>query len=86
MAYKSTKKNKYKLRAEGVNDVFNFIRLSKGSIGNYTISGHTLIPDVVFEFDSEKSLDMLMKILRKVPDAHVMIDTFALKSKYTGNR
>jgi len=77
---------KYKLRAEGMNDVFEFMKLAGRSISNYTIHGNTIIPDVEFEFESSAPFLKLMTTLHKVPDGHVMCDTLQPISKYTGER
>ena len=77
---------KYKMRAEGINDVFEFMKLAGRSISNYTIYGNNTIPDVEFEFESSAPFLKLMTTLHKVPDGHVMCDTLQPISTYTGER
>lgn len=90
MAYQS-KKNKYKLykmRAEGLIDIYRFIIAfaKKGTLGNYKIIANGIYPDAVIEFQSSSSIESIVRILEKVPDSHVMIETLQLKSEYTGKR
>ena len=86
MAYKTKKMTKYKFRAEGMNDVFAFMQIHIMSIGKYCLSGYNAQPDVEFEFESSEPIETIMKILRKIPDSHVMRETLQTKSKYTGKR
>ncbi len=76
----------YKMRAEGVNDVFEFVRAMGSNIKEYRIIGNTIIPDVEFEFETKKSLDFVFNILTDIPDSHVMIETVNPISEYTGVR
>ena len=76
----------YKMRAEGVNDVFEFVRAMGGNIKEYRIIGNTIIPDVEFEFETKKSLHIVLKTLRQIPDSHVMVETVKPISDYTGVR
>ena len=77
---------KYKLRAEGLNDIFEFTNLLKKSMGKYIINLETGPPDVEFEFESSEPIETLMEILSNIPDSHVMMETLQPKSKYTGIR
>ena len=77
---------KYKMRAECMNDIFAFTSSFAQSINNFAIHGNTHIPDVVFEFQSWKSMKSIMKVLSDIPDSHVMMETLQPKSKYTGQR
>jgi hypothetical protein len=86
MAYKTKKMTKYKLRAEGMNDVWAFTNKHYASMGKYILSGYMYTPDVEFEFESSDSIETIKKILRTIPDSHVMRETLQPKSKYTGNR
>ena len=74
----------YKMRAEGVNDVFEFVRAMGRNIKEYRIIGNTIIPDV--EFESKKSLHIVLNTLRQIPDSHVMVETVKPISEYTGVR
>lgn len=76
----------YKMRAEGVNDVFEFVRAMGRNIKKYRIIGNTIIPDVEFEFETKKSLHIVLNTLRRIPDSHVMIETVKPISEYTGVR
>ena len=76
----------YKMRAEGVNDVFEFVRAMGSNIKEYRIIGNTIIPDVEFEFETKKSLHIVLNILRQIPDSHVMVETVKPISEYTGDR
>ena len=76
----------YKMRAEGVNDVFEFVRAMVRNIKKYRIIGNTIIPDVEFEFETKKSLHIVLNTLRRIPDSHVMIETVKPISEYTGVR
>jgi hypothetical protein len=90
MAYQS-KKSKYKLykmRAEGLVDIYRFLLLfaKKGTLGNYKIMGNGNYPDADIEFQCSSSLEGILRTLDKVPDGHVMMDTLKLKTEYTGER
>ncbi len=76
----------YKMRAEGVNDVFEFVRAMGSNIKEYRIIGNTIIPDVEFEFETKKSLHIVLNTLRGIPDSHVMVETVKPISEYTGVR
>ncbi len=76
----------FKMRAEGVNDVFEFVRMFSKNIKEYRIIGNTIIPDVEFEFETKKSLHIVLNTLRQIPDSHVMVETVKPISEYTGVR
>lgn len=88
----SVKKNRknltYKMRAEGLIDIYRFILLfaKKGTLGNYKIIANGIYPDAVIEFESTSSIESILRTLEKVPDGHVMMDTLKLKKEYTGER
>lgn len=86
MSNKTKKMTKYKLRAEGMNDVWAFTNKHYASMGRYILSGYMIIPDVEFEFESSEPIQTIRKILRTIPDSHVMLETLQTKSKYTGER
>jgi hypothetical protein len=88
---------KYKFRAEAPIDVTRFLQMAKISgvqISNLKIEPQTItnegakvpIPDVEVVFQSNSTLEALKKILAQVPDGHVMYETIAEFSSYTGER
>ena len=77
---------KYKLRAECMQDIFEFTKLFIPFMGKYILSGCTGHPDVEFEFESSEPIETIMKNLSNIPDSHVMMETLQPKSKYTGIR
>ncbi len=76
----------YKLRAEGINDVLNFLLSAAKSIKSYKIIGNSFIPDVEFEFESKLTQSELEEILEQIPDSHVMLETLKPLAEYTGER
>jgi predicted transport protein len=76
----------FKMRAEGVNDVFEFVRMFSKNIKEYRIIGNTIIPDVEFEFETKRTLNTILNTLRQIPDSHVMVETVKPISEYTGVR
>jgi len=75
---------KYKLRAELVADIFLFIQTYKIYI--FKIDKKDYFPDTELEFESELSLNDLIKKISLLPDCHVMVETLQPKDKYTGVR
>lgn len=73
----------YKLRAECLPDVHRL--LEKLKFSRYHIIS-VFPPDVELEFKSDHSLDEIKKVLKTIPDSHVMLETVALKKNYTGER
>ncbi len=78
------KETEYKFRAECLHDVHEFIK-KLPQYSEYRVF-RTLFPDVVCELKSALPLEGLKKILKTIPDSHVMLDTLTLKSDYTGER
>jgi hypothetical protein len=88
----------YKFRAEAPDDVKLFLQQAKNAgvqISDVKMEPQTIvdnkgikvpIPDVIVTFKSDSSLTTLQEILAKVPDGHVMYETLAWASSYTGNR
>jgi hypothetical protein len=87
----------YKFRAETPVDVKAFLQRAKSlgiKITDVKMQQQTIlnngvrvpIPDVVVVFKSDVPLTSIQSILAKVPDGHVMYDTVAWSSAYTGNR
>ena len=79
---------RFKLRAECIYDVIQFIRSRKiKNIWYVKIEQQeVLFPDVDFEFNTRMSLKEILIILSKIPDSHVMMDTINPIEKYTGKR
>lgn len=44
------------------------------------------IPDTLFTFHSDLSLEQIIEVLAKIEDGHVMLETVNLADKYTGER
>lgn len=83
----NNKETEYKLRAECFDDIRHFGKLAKNKISNIIPqpcgSG---IPDYKLVFTSKLGIDELRKIMKKVPDGHVMRQTLNFKGIYTGKR
>ena len=60
---------KYKLRAEGMHDLEQFIYKAK-SYGKIEVTW--IIPDVKYKFYSPLILEELKTIIESIPDGHVM--------------
>lgn len=73
----------YKLRAECLLDVTELMKLI-----NFTRISITsnFLPDVIFEFSSLHSLNEIKMRIARITDSHVMLETVALESNYTGER
>ena len=83
------KQNVYKLRAECLQDVGNFLRRVSNQLINYSIiniPGHCYLPDVEFIFHTELALDEIIITLKGIDDGHVMVETVERLSEYTGYR
>ena len=80
----------YKLRAECSQDVYRFYRAMKpefkGLVSSFRMVQRLPIPDVELTFKSKKSLPEIRKILSKIVDGHVMLETVQPLKKYTGER
>lgn len=89
------KKQTYKLRAECLHDVNVFIeklgRHSWGAIESYRVEflrfdDGKRMPDCELEFVSGLTLKTILKLLSKIEDGHVMLETVQTLKKYTGER
>lgn len=77
---------KYKLRAEFLSDVLKFMKRKKINIDSYMITNHPGYPDVDFVFETQSTLEEIIKELRYITDGHVMYQTVKPFSEYTGHR
>lgn len=79
---------KYKLRAECSADLGNLLQkisVQKFNAIQMNIEG-AIIPDMEATFSSRLSLSEIRSALSAIEDGHVMAETVALESKYTGER
>lgn len=81
----------YQLRAECYLDVIEFIHLwtkeHSQEIWKIVITPDQYgYPDVDFEFSTFGSMIEVLKVMKKLPDSHVMMDTLAYKENYNGKR
>ena len=79
-------KNKYKLRAECLADLVNFLKLTGSIKMGLVIELDNKFPDCICTLETSARLDTIKKILEEVPDGHVMIQTLSKESLYTGTR
>jgi hypothetical protein len=83
----SETEKEYKLRAECRDDIKHFEGYAGNKISDIIIRHcDQHIPDHTIVFKSKLSIDALHKIIRKVSDGHIMLQTLNLKEKYTGKR
>ncbi len=81
------KENIYRLRAECLRDIETFLTINKGIKKREVIMTiDDSFPDTEMEFVSNASIEDVRNELRKVRDGHTMVQTVALKNKYTGKR
>lgn len=73
----------YKMRAECQVDLGRF--LMAVAVRSFTTTA-SLLPDMDAEFTSPLGLDEIKKLLAKIPDGHVMLETVNYKDQYTGER
>ena len=73
----------YKLRAECLADVQALMQKIKFS--EYKVI-NVFPPDVELEFKTDLPLEEIKTVLKSIPDSHVMLETLALKTDYTGER
>lgn len=69
----------FSFRAECEGDVDEFLTLCRAAGVTYSVEwkpDHEGFPDVVVEMAAGASLESLQDLLRKVPDGHVMLQTF----------
>ena len=79
-------KNKYKLRAECNSDIISFLKLTGSIKMGLVIELDNKFPDCICTLETSARLDTIKKILDKVPDGHVMLQTLSQESIYTGIR
>lgn len=77
---------KYKLRAEYFNEVSSFIKIPHNGLKSFSIKKEEEFPDIIFEFESDLTLEKIIAILRKIRDSHVMYQTVKSFEEYTGER
>jgi hypothetical protein len=76
----------YKLRAESLNDVVEFIQNEYSHMKNFNMKRDELLPDVDFEFETDLTLDAIIFKLKNINDSHVMYQTIKPINEYTGAR
>jgi hypothetical protein len=76
----------YRFRAECQADVDELRRLLSTKIDRITIVNSPPFPDVEVEVEVDLSLEELRDTMRRVVDGHVMVQTVARNSEYTGER
>jgi hypothetical protein len=76
----------YKLRAESLNDVVQFIQNEYSHMKNFNMKRDELFPDVDFEFETDLTLDEIIFKLKNINDSHVMYQTIKPINEYTGSR
>jgi len=78
---------KYKLRAEGVSDVMELLKIIAHKMKSFNVKRiDDVIPDVEFEFETEFNIDAIQRIISTIIDGHVMLETVTLLEDYTGIR
>lgn len=81
-------KHTYKMRAECMADLTRF--LEKVPVESFSAKHmkvqDLLLPDLVIEFSSPWNLDQMRPAMAPIIDGHVMLETVALASEYTGER
>lgn len=50
------------------------------------IERNGMFPDVVVEIATKESMESIINVFNKIPDAHVIIETIQPKKLYTGDR
>lgn len=78
----------YKMRAECAHDLAAFmvtVPVQSFRADKVVINGIQL-PDMVAEFTSSLSLKEIKAAIADIEDGHVMLETVALQSEYTGKR
>jgi len=75
----------YKFRAECIGDVLQFMKKAEFRY-NLKVMKTSMLPDVVVEVVTQKSLQDIISVFKKIEDSHVMIETVRPKKYYTGVR
>lgn len=76
----------FKLRAECLDDVLQFIHKMPTNVWEMKIVQVGQLPDVEFEFKTTLTLNEVLSILSRQTDSHVMMETLRPFDKYTGER
>lgn len=76
----------YKFRAECSYDVDQFVELFGDQIINIERHSDPEFPDVDVEFSSLKDINEVRKIMEKIEDGHVMLESLNYAHDYTGER
>ena len=78
---------RYKLRAECHNDIVLLVRALGTNHSMIMLNAlQKGITDEEYTFDSLLTKEEIKKELLKIPDSHVMYETFEFHEKYTGER
>lgn len=81
-------KHTYKMRAECIADLTSF--LEKVPVESFSAKHmkiqDVILPDLVIEFSSPLKLTEIRNAMAEIIDGHVMLETVALASEYTGER
>lgn len=85
--------NHYKLRSECMADITNLKeRLNEQGINVYEESmdkmyiGNMQIPDMIYSFKTEETLENIKCAIQDVEDGHVMYETIETVENFTGER
>lgn len=74
----------YKLRAECWFDVNRLVE--KICPKTLKVDKPGLLPDCTVEFETDLPIGLVRAVLRRIPDAHVMLETVQPVAAYTGER
>ena len=78
----------YKFRAESQIDVDRFKTLAEDIIATITETPDPQFPDVDVDMTTHTSLSLedIRKLMRPIPDSHVMVESLNTSQNYTGER
>lgn len=74
------------MRAEVIDDVLLFVSNAPRRLTGFKVHQQSGFHDVEFEFETESTLDEIIKTLSEIDDAHVMYQTVQPIEHYTGER
>ena len=78
---------KFKFRSECIYDIIRFVGSNKHKdYIKFIIEKDSELPDCTVEFTTDLSKETILDVMRKISDSHVMMQTLAVKSEYTGIR
>lgn len=77
---------KYKLRAECMSDVIDFLIEIQSQLKSFTVTKDNELPDCELEFETELELDEIIFTLQDLEDSHVMYQSCNYLGRYTGLR